>query len=168
MQVVTILGSNSGDKYRLIEQAISLLIKEVGEMTLASSYYETEPWGFIAEENFLNRVVVFETKLNAESFLHAALNIEKQLGRTRSTNGPRYSSRPIDIDILFYGTEVINTPMLCIPHPRMQERNFVLTPLHEILPGFIHPVLHKSIQALWEECSDKSEVQKISFSFPKN
>lgn len=168
MQVVTILGSNSGDKYRLISQAIDLLTEEVGEMTLASSYYETEPWGFECEENFLNRIVVFETELCPEVFLQTALDIEKRLGRTRSADGPRYTSRPIDIDILFYGTEVIDTPALTVPHPRLAERNFVLTPLCEILPDFIHPVLHKNIQILREECPDQSEVHKIETATPKD
>lgn len=167
MQVVTILGSNSGDKYRLMEQAISLLAKKAGKKILASSYYETAPWGFECEENFLNRVVVFETELSAESFLQAALEVERQLGRIRSADGPRYDSRPIDIDMLFYGTETIDTPTLTIPHPRLEKRNFVLTPLREILPGFIHPVLHKSIQTLWETCPDGLEVRKIEASFPE-
>lgn len=161
MQVVTILGSNSGNKFRLMEQAVSLLEKQAGKVTLASSYYETAPWGFECKENFLNRVVVFETEYCPESFLQTALAVEEQLGRTRSANGPRYTSRPIDIDILFYGTEIIDTPTLTIPHPRLEERNFVLTPLREILPSFVHPLSHKTIQTLWEECPDKLEVRKI-------
>lgn len=161
MQVVTILGSNSGDKFRLMEQAVSLLSEEAGKITLASSYYETAPWGFECEEDFLNRVVVFETEICPESFLQTALDTEKRLGRTRPANGTRYTSRPIDIDILFYGTKIIDTPTLIVPHPRLELRNFVLTPLCEILPDFIHPVSHKSIQTLWEECPDKSEVRKI-------
>lgn len=161
MQVITIFGSNSGDKYRLIEQAIDLLVAETGKVTLASSYYETEPWGFECEEKFLNRVVVFETDLRPDFFLQAALDTENHLGRKRISQSPRYTSRPIDIDILFYGTEVIDTPALTIPHPRLAERNFVLTPLCEILPEFMHPTLHKSVQALWEECPDKSEVKKL-------
>lgn len=161
MQVITIFGSNSGDKYRLIEQAIDLLEAETGKVTLVSSYYKTEPWGFECEENFLNRVVVFETNLRPEFFLQAALDTENQLGRTRTSQGPRYTSRPIDIDILFYGTEIIDTPTLTIPHPRLAERNFVLTPLCEILPEFMHPTLHKSVQTLWKECPDKSEVKKL-------
>lgn len=167
MQVVTILGSNSGDKYRLMEQAISLLTEKAGKMILASSYYETAPWGFECEENFLNRIAVFETELCPESFLQAALDTEKQLGRKRSADGPRYTSRPIDIDILFYGTEVIDTPTLTVPHPRLAERSFVLTPLYEILPNFIHPVFHKSIRSLWEECPDRLEVRKIDPSSEK-
>lgn len=100
-------------------------------------------------------------------FLQAALDTEKQLGRKRSADGPRYTSRPIDIDILFYGTEVIDTPTLTVPHPRLAERSFVLTPLYEILPNFIHPVFHKSIRSLWEECPDRLEVRKIDPSSEK-
>lgn len=166
IEVVTILGSNSGNKYQLMEKAIHLLSEKAGKSLLASSYYETEPWGFECDENFLNRIVVFCTALSPEQFLHACLDTEKQLGRIRSGNSPRYTSRPIDIDILFYGSETISTPDLTIPHPRLTERNFVLTPLNEIMPDFIHPVLHKSISTLLGECPDKLEVVRITGELP--
>lgn len=162
MRVVTIFGSNSGDKFRLMEEAMALLVEKVGKAVLASSYYETEPWGFKSEENFLNRVVVFETILSPEEFLHACLNTEKQLGRIRATDSPRYSSRPIDIDILFYGTQIIHTPHLTVPHPRLTERNFVLTPLNEIMPGFIHPEHNQTIQVLLKNCQDKLKARQIN------
>ena len=161
MQVVTIFGSNSGDKFQIMENALRLLSEKTGKMVLASSYYETEPWGFESKENFLNRVVVFETLLSPEDFLQSCLDTEKQLGRIRSGTGPRYTSRPIDIDLLFYDTRIIHTPDLVIPHPRIAERNFVLTPLAEIMPDFIHPAYGKSIQTLLQECPDKSEVKKM-------
>ncbi len=94
-------------------------------------------------------------------FLQRCLETEKRLGRIRLAGGPRYSSRPIDIDLLFYDSVILNTPDLILPHPRMQERNFVLTPLAEILPDFVHPVFQKTIATLLQECPDKLEARKL-------
>ena len=149
MQVVTILGSNSGNKRQLITEAIRIL-SSTEQWVMASSFYETAPWGFECDENFLNQVVVFQTRLSAFDFLQRCLETEKRLGRIRLAGGPRYSSRPIDIALLFYD-----------PHPRMQERNFVLTPLAEILPDFVHPVFQKTIATLLQECPDKLEARKL-------
>ena len=125
---------------------------------MASSFYETAPWGFECDENFLNQVVVFQTRLSAFDFLQRCLETEKRLGRIRLAGGPRYSSRPIDIDLLFYDSVILNTPDLILPHPRMQERNFVLTPLAEILPDFVHPVFQKTIATLLQVSSDSSDL----------
>lgn len=159
--IVTILGSNSGDKHRLLDEAVSLL-SQAGRVIKQSSFYETEPWGFEADENFLNRVVVFDTDLSPHDFLRHCLNVEQRLGRVRKTGGPRYASRPIDIDILFCDDRIIDTPELTVPHPRLCERNFVLTPLAEVLPDFIHPIKKQSIANLLAVCPDRSEVKKIS------
>ena len=99
MQVVTILGSNSGNKRQLITEAIRIL-SSTEQWVMASSFYETAPWGFECDENFLNQVVVFQTRLSAFDFLQRCLETEKRLGRIRLAGGPRYSSRPIDIDLL--------------------------------------------------------------------
>lgn len=160
MRVVTIFGSNSGDKHQLMEKAMNLLSEKAGEIILFSSDYETEPWGFESEENFLNRVVVFETALSPETFLQASLDVESQLGRVRNSHAPRYISRTIDIDILFYGAQIIHTPNLIVPHPRLTERNFVLIPLNEIMPEFVHPESGKTIHTLLEECPDRLEAKK--------
>lgn len=160
MQVILILGSNSGDKRQLITEAIRRLAV-TGQEVMASSFYETAPWGFESQENFLNRVVVFETRLSPEDFLHHCLDIEKQLGRIRHPEGPRYSSRPIDIDMLFYGSLILDTPVLTLPHPRIQERNFVLVPLAEILPDWIHPIYHKTVSELLACCPDKQSVKRL-------
>lgn len=157
MQSITIFGSNSGDKYQIITEATRLLSEVAGEVVMASSFYETEPWGFECDEKFLNRVIVFETSLSPQEFLKACLDTESRLGRVRNSNGPRYTSRPIDIDILFYDSLILNTPELILPHPRLCERNFVLTPLSEILPDFIHPIFQKKISLLREECADESD-----------
>lgn len=161
MQIVTIFGSNSGDKYQIIKEATSIL-SSAGQILMASSFYETEPWGFECKENFLNQVIVFETPLSPLDFLHRCLETEKQLGRIRNPQGPRYSSRPIDIDILFCESLVMDTPELILPHPRLTERNFVLTPLAEIMPDFVHPVLSKTITQLRSECPDQSMVKKAT------
>ena len=147
MQVVTILGSNSGNKRQLITEAIRIL-SSTEQWVMASSFYETAP-------------VVFQTRLSAFDFLQRCLETEKRLGRIRLAGGPRYSSRPIDIDLLFYDSVILNTPDLILPHPRMQERNFVLTPLAEILPDFVHPVFQKTIATLLQECPDKLQARKL-------
>ena len=108
MQVVTILGSNSGNKRQLITEAIRIL-SSTEQWVMASSFYETAPWGFECDENFLNQVVVFQTRLSAFDFLQRCLETEKRLGRIRLAGGPRYSSRPIDIDLLFYDSVILNT-----------------------------------------------------------
>lgn len=161
MQVVTIFGSNSGDKFQLIKQAEIILSQKTGDVIAASSFYETEPWGFECNENFLNRVVVFETRLSPEDFLTACLDTEKILGRIRNYPAKHYASRPIDIDILFYDSLIVQTADLTIPHPRICERNFVLVPLNEILPAFVHPVFHQTIAELLKTCPDHLEVMAI-------
>lgn len=159
MRVTTILGSNSGNKRKIITETIHRL-STAGKIVMASSLYETEPWGFESGENFLNQVVVFETSLSPQEFLKHCLQAEQYLGRIRNPQGPRYASRPIDIDILFYDSIVLDSPELTIPHPRIAERNFVLIPLQEIMPDFIHPVFHKTITELQKECKDKLIVKK--------
>lgn len=160
MQVTVILGSNAGDKRQLFSRAISILAGQGNRVLRKSSLYETEPWGFESQELFLNQAVIFETSLVPGEFLQLCLDTEQKLGRTR-TPGVRYSSRTIDIDLLFWDSEIIDTPELTIPHPRIAERNFVLTPLREIMPGFIHPVLKKNISELAGECPDNLSVRQL-------
>lgn len=160
MLVTTILGSNSGNKRNILSEAIQLL-SSAGQITQQSALYETEPWGFTSNENFLNQVVVFETELSPREFLNHCLTIEKRLGRVRYEDGPRYSSRPIDIDILFCDSRIINSPELIVPHPRIAERRFVLAPLAEIMPDFVHPVFRKTIAELLSSCPDTLVVKKL-------
>ena len=157
--IVTILGSNSGDRHQLLKDAV-VMLQEAGRVISKSACYETEPWGFEAEENFLNQVVVFDTDQSPIDFLHYCLAVEKKLGRVRKSGGPRYSSRPIDIDMLFCDSQIIDLPELTVPHPRMCERNFVLTPLAEVMPDFVHPVNHHSVRELLHSCTDHSAVLK--------
>lgn len=160
MQIVTILGSNAGDRRGLLEEAVRRL-EAWGRVVRQSSLYETEPWGFACETLFLNRVVVFETGLSPTDFLHRCQETEKRLGRERPAGGPRYAPRPIDIDLLFCDSLVIDTPELTIPHPRISERRFVLVPLAEVMPDFVHPVLQRSVAALAEACPDGLGVRVV-------
>lgn len=160
MLITVILGSNSGDKKHYLHEAARLLSEKAGKITAASSLYETAPWGFTCQENFLNQVLVFETELNPQTFLQTALQTEQILGRKRDAS-VRYSSRTIDIDLLFCGSQIIHTPELTLPHPRIAERNFVLTPLNELMPDFIHPILHKTVSQLLSVCPDPLTVKRL-------
>lgn len=141
-------------------KSTSLLLQSVaGEIIKKSSYYETAPWGFSDSRLFLNQVVLFNSVLNAYEFFELTKDVENRLGRTRNGNG--YHARTIDIDILFYDDIVLQTNDLVIPHPRIPERRFVLEPLCEINPEFIHPVLMKSMEQLLKECNDPLQVIRL-------
>jgi len=163
MQVVTIFGSNLGNKHQIIQDAVQVLSTVVGELSATSSFYETEPWGFECEDQFLNQVVVFESSLSPQQFLQACLDTEKQLGRKRKKQTQPYTSRPIDIDVLFYDSLILDSPELTLPHPRICERNFVLTPLVEVLPSFVHPVYQQTITELLAICPDQLQAKQIIF-----
>ncbi len=154
-----LLGGNLGDKAQIFKSAEESLAKELGPVVQRSAIYETEPWGFECEDLFWNQVLVIETSLNPEEVLLHTKSIELQLGRVRKAD--RYTSRLIDIDLLFYDDLVMNEEKLVLPHPRMIDRRFVLIPLLEVAPDFVHPVFQKDIQALLDECSDKLEVKRL-------
>jgi 2-amino-4-hydroxy-6-hydroxymethyldihydropteridine diphosphokinase len=149
------LGSDTGNRIRYISEAERMIGATIGKIICSSSVYETEPWGFESERKFFNRVLEVETDLDPSGLLGSVLKIESDLGRIRSGKG--YSSRTIDIDILFFGDEIINEGSLVIPHPLLHERRFVLVPLNEIAPGLVHPVFEKRISILLKECKDESE-----------
>lgn len=153
------LGSNVGDRLKFIESAIDRISSIEGvELTKKASVYETEPWGVKDQGFFLNTAVEIETTLTPEE-LHSELkNIEKTLGRKHRE---KWMSREIDIDLLFYGDTVLNNENLKIPHNSIEDRRFVLVPLAELDPGFIHPVLKKSMAKLLSETTDNLEVSKI-------
>lgn len=128
------LGSNLGDCQENIERAIELINERVGEVIRRSSFIETEPWGFESENKFLNGVILCETTLTPRQVLRKTQKIERDLGRQKKTSKLRlYSDRPIDIDILLYDDLTVDEPDLKIPHPLMQERDFVMIPLSEML-----------------------------------
>jgi 2-amino-4-hydroxy-6-hydroxymethyldihydropteridine diphosphokinase len=149
------LGSNLGDRRKNLVQAVSLLQKNDIRILKASSVYEASPVGFTSQPWFLNQVIEIETNMQPESFLIMAKKIEKSMGRKRTIQkGPRC----IDIDILLVENRVIQTKKVQIPHPELEKRKFVLTPLREISPETIHPVLEEKIEDLWRKCQDTSSV----------
>lgn len=152
------IGTNLGNRKANLRKAIEMIGEQIGKVIRSSSVYETAPWGFDAENDFLNMVVLAESAFTPSELLKKIISIESMLGRER--NQDRYSSRIIDIDILLYDDLIINENGLKIPHPLMHERRFVLVPLNELDPDLIHPVKGKSIRVLLEECRDRSEVKK--------
>ncbi|TFG42847.1 MAG: 2-amino-4-hydroxy-6-hydroxymethyldihydropteridine diphosphokinase [Bacteroidia bacterium] len=161
------LGTNLGDREENLNKAISMIGEMAGEVISCSSVYETEPWGFQSENEFLNAVIKVRTHLKPSGLLGRILMIEAQLGRLREREGTEYKSRIIDIDILLYGGEIIYKESLQIPHPRIPDRKFALVPLCEIAPEMVHPVLKKTMTELLEECKDESKVIRknpLSFS----
>jgi 2-amino-4-hydroxy-6-hydroxymethyldihydropteridine diphosphokinase len=159
MTIYLLTGTNLGNRMANLEQAKQSISEEIGTVIGSSSIYESEPWGFTSEHLFLNQVIVAESELNPQEVLVKIGKIETLMGRIRTGKG--YSERVIDIDILFYGQDVINLPGLIIPHQHLQDRMFALLPMNEISPDFPHPVLSKTISRLMAECKDKLMVHKI-------
>jgi 2-amino-4-hydroxy-6-hydroxymethyldihydropteridine diphosphokinase len=157
MAVVYIgIGTNTGNRQRNIVEALKLLAKAC-RINKVSSLYETEPEGYEDQPYFLNCVIEVETDASAFKLLKSLKDIEKRLGREESF---RNAPRPIDLDILFYGDQVITEPGLEVPHPRLVERAFVLVPLGEIAPDLVHPVLHKMVRDLLGELKSTKIVRK--------
>ena len=157
-KVFLLLGGNLGDRELLIISAEDEMRKQIGDLVLKSSLYETKAWGREQQPNFLNKALGINSKLNAFEILKIIQNIEIKLGRKRVEH---WGTRTMDIDILFYENEIIDTEDLKIPHPLINMRKFVLSPLLEIIPDFIHPGLKKSVKELYLICEDKLEVTKI-------
>ncbi len=153
-----LLGSNLGNREHNLQLANQEIGRLLGPIITASSVYKTAAWGNTNQPEFYNQVVVATTEKSPEEALRAILNIEDQLGRTRTE---KWGSRIIDIDILFWDDQVVSTPELTIPHPGIPQRRFTLIPLLEISPDFIHPVLQKSVQELLQECTDTLSVEKV-------
>jgi len=151
------IGTNLGDKTANLKTALGSINENIGRVVRTSSVFETDPWGFSSEDQFLNMVAEVESKLKPSGLLGRILMIEARMGRLR--DGKEYSSRLIDIDILFIGDKILDTKSLVIPHPQLHERKFVLVPLAEIMPDFVHPVLKKDIKTLLRECKDKGKVR---------
>jgi len=141
------IGSNLGDRINYINKAIEKLKQNNIKIIKSSNIIETEPYGYKEQGKFLNMAVEIDSDLEPLELMKLILEIESELGRIRTV---RWGPRVIDIDIIFYDSLIINEPDLKIPHPDMQNRLFVLKPLHEIAPDFVHPVLKKTITELLE------------------
>ncbi|MCL4481758.1 MAG: 2-amino-4-hydroxy-6-hydroxymethyldihydropteridine diphosphokinase [Bacteroidetes bacterium] len=153
--VYLILGGNRGNRPEIFSSAIKLLNSEIGPQKAISSLYESESWGF-ESELFLNQVIIIETPLSPFEVLLHTQQIESQLGRVRNREG--YEPRTIDIDLLYYGSQVINSSGLTIPHPRIAKRKFVLVPLAEIAPNLKDPVTGMTVTGMLQKCNDTSKV----------
>jgi 2-amino-4-hydroxy-6-hydroxymethyldihydropteridine diphosphokinase len=159
------IGSNLGDKVRQCEKAIFELLKIDGHVLLAqSSFYKTKPIGFTRQDWFINSVIKIKTDLEPKELLRELKEVEAQLGR-RTTF--RWGPRTIDLDILLFDNAEVRTEELQIPHPSMQERQFVLLPLIEIDPDLVHPVLKKTVKTLSEEIEEDQGVVKLD-SLPES
>lgn len=144
MEALLLLGGNIGDARAMLDRAEAMIIEQTGTVLSRSRDHWTEPWGFQDERLFLNRALVVRTGLSPQGLLEQCLAIERQLGRTR-TGGQRYSARTIDIDLLLCGDQVISSPDLTVPHPRMHERAFALAPAADVAPSWSHPILHRTV-----------------------
>ena len=152
------LGANLGNRLANLKKAVNHLYFMPGFDILAfSSVYETEPWGFKNQNNYLNCVIAGLYRFDAVSLFEKVKIIEKKTGRTIRD---RWHPREIDIDVLFFGNKIIAGKNLIIPHPQIKNRNFVLMPLAEIMPDFVHPVPGKRIKTLLYETKDKCKAVK--------
>lgn len=156
--VILSLGGNLGDVQQVFVKAIISLQKKIGNLMLSSSLYKTKAWGVENQPDFLNQVIVLVSDLTPMEVLEVCLTVEEDLGRVRKE---RWHERIIDIDVLFYNDELIKTENLLIPHPYIQDRNFILYPLVEVIPDFLHPVLKKTLRELKKCCKDELLVVKI-------
>ncbi|MFZ4769920.1 MAG: 2-amino-4-hydroxy-6-hydroxymethyldihydropteridine diphosphokinase [Ferruginibacter sp.] len=153
-----LLGSNIGNSKKQLLAAQKQISKKIGPIVRQSKLYQTAAWGFTNQPDFLNQIIVVESTFLPQDCITKILSIELEMGRIRTKkNAPRI----IDIDILYFNKEIINTKKLVVPHPAIQNRRFVLTPLNEISPAFIHPVLSKTNHELLLICKDTLNVKKI-------
>ena len=156
-----LFGSNEGDKRLLFERACVLINIRCGQIVGCSSEYESEPWGFEADEWFLNRVIVCDTELEPDDLMQELLSIESELGRIRHPEKEGYCSRTADLDILYYGEGIIETAWVIAPHPRLHLRRFALVPMCEVAPTLLHPIFGLTQNELLKICPDDGIVRKM-------
>jgi 2-amino-4-hydroxy-6-hydroxymethyldihydropteridine diphosphokinase len=153
------LGSNMGDRNAYLQKARKLITEKIGMIKKRSRIYESVPWGIENQNNYLNQVLELKSKFTADEVLQKILDIENKIGRIRNE---KWGERIIDIDILFYNDLIIEKEELCIPHIHLHNRKFVLTPLHEISPDYIHPKYRKKVSELMQECKDTDKVEEYA------
>ena len=151
-----LFGSNMGDKDQIFAKACLNINNRCGHVLEVSSAYESEPWGFEAKEWFLNRLIIVETELEPEAMMRQLLDVEAELGRVRHPEVEGYTSRTVDLDILYYGSRIVLTDCITIPHPRLHLRRFALLPLCELVPHFVHPAFNLTQTELLRRCADVS------------
>lgn len=150
--IYLLLGGNTGDRLSYLEAALQQINTRCGKIISQSRYYETAAWGQEDLQPFLNIAIGIETARSPEELLQEIHLIEQEYGRERIV---KWGARTLDIDIIFYGDKIVDTPFLQIPHPLMQERRFVLMPLQEIAADFVHPVFQKTVAGLLADCKDE-------------
>ncbi|MEO6169199.1 MAG: 2-amino-4-hydroxy-6-hydroxymethyldihydropteridine diphosphokinase [Chitinophagales bacterium] len=153
-----LLGTNVGDRQQHLQHGLEKIKTTAGDFQQVSSVYETEPWGVVNQDDYLNMVVEIKTFFSPEELFKQLKAIETAEGRTDAT---KYAPRTLDIDVLFYDDLVLESEYLIIPHPRLHLRRFVLKPLEEIAASLIHPLLGKSIRELLKECGDYKNVRRV-------
>ena len=156
------LGTNMGDRKLNIELAYAMITQSTGTIRQKSSLYETPPWGFESTSNFINTVVLLETYLDLEELFKKLKQNEKEIGRTKTAISTTYEDRIIDIDILDFNGKISHSDELTVPHPRIEMRNFVLIPLAEIAPNWIHPLLKRPVNKLILNLDDQSKVERLN------
>ncbi|WP_143960419.1 2-amino-4-hydroxy-6-hydroxymethyldihydropteridine diphosphokinase [Litoribacter populi] len=156
-QVVLLLGGNIGDRLNYLSLA-RMELEKVFPFKQTSSIYETAAWGGNSKQPYLNQLIIVETETSPESVLDKTQEIELRLNRTREV---KWGDRTMDIDLIYYDDLIINTDRLKLPHPLLQERRFLLIPLLEVLPDFVHPILGKNTRELLAECIDEGKVSKL-------
>jgi len=156
--IFLLLGSNSGDRFGQLRMAVEFIEKEIGSIITKSKVYETAPWGKADQPHFLNQIIKIDSPLLPDELLVKVQLIERRLGRTRLE---KWGERSIDIDIIYFGDKMVDSSKLIIPHTHIAERRFVLVPLAEISPEFIHPILQKSNTELLKECKDPLDVKEF-------
>lgn len=157
--VYFLIGGNVGDRVHNLSAAVKLIEQKIGKAGRSSLIYETAAWGIKEQPLFLNRVLLVKTKLDALECMHQIAAIENKMGRIRTIkNAPR----EIDIDILFFNNEIIDLPNLSVPHPQIKNRRFVLVPMNQLAPNFIHPLYKQTINYLLSTCPDQLEVRLLS------
>ncbi|MFK8104439.1 MAG: 2-amino-4-hydroxy-6-hydroxymethyldihydropteridine diphosphokinase [Saprospiraceae bacterium] len=149
------LGSNIGDRLHHLRAAKAQIAERIGPISQYSKYYETEAWGLTDQADFINQAIGVQTELSPEALLDTVLSIEENLGRERKE---KWSARLIDIDIIFYGDQIVQSERLAIPHPHLHQRNFVLIPMLEIAGDWMHPQLLQTIEELYLTSKDPLEV----------
>jgi 2-amino-4-hydroxy-6-hydroxymethyldihydropteridine diphosphokinase len=156
-KVYLLIGGNMGDRMANLAMAIKLIEEQIGNIELKSSIYETAAWGQTNQPDFLNQALLVNTNMQADELMSKLLSIENLMGRIRTIKlGPR----TIDLDIMYFNNEVISTNLITIPHPKLAERKFVLEPLFEIAPNYLHPILNKTNASLLKDCGDSLAVYK--------